>query len=70
MPAPVKDLTHTHRCDCGNFLTCRQPPDQCAVADPYLCPTCLQNELDHYITATYCESEHPSNSTGDDHERF
>ena len=66
MPAPAKDLTHEHRCDCGTYLVCKQPHDQCAVADPYLCPSCEQQRLDDYLTS----HEPQPILEGADHERF
>lgn len=38
---------HAHTCRCGSELTCAR--EDCAVIDPYQCPTCDHEERDQYF---------------------
>lgn len=41
---------HFHVCGCGTELVCAQPADQCAVSDPFECPSCIQNQIDAWMS--------------------
>ncbi len=44
---------HRHDCACGSFFQCAASRDQCAIAHPYVCPNCLQDQQDDYFNVTY-----------------
>lgn len=41
---------HRHVCQCQDFYVCHQPPDRCAVTDPWTCPSCQQQQMDDYFS--------------------
>lgn len=47
-----RPMMHRYLCAnprCANWLTCHQLPDQCAVPDPYLCPSCEFEQYDAFM---------------------
>lgn len=40
---------HAHTCRCGAVLTCAV--EDCAVFEPYQCPTCDEQERDEFFQA-------------------
>jgi len=37
---------HTHRCPCGDYYVCSQPPDRCPR--DWTCPACETEQMDDY----------------------
>lgn len=49
---------HAHLCACGTTLECSRA--DCAVSDPYECPSCERDRQDEYFTRQEQERNHES----------
>jgi len=47
---------HEHVCECGSTLACARA--DCAVAEPFLCPSCEFDMRDEYFQQLELETEH------------